>query len=96
MSNSNVLVIGGDGRRSPSSLLYIRFVPSSRNGGPARIHHAVAAIRSGAVDVVVLLTRWLGHSEYHLIVRTCRAANVRFIIASRSIASALRAIGAAL
>ena len=96
MSNSHVLVIGGDGRKSPSPLLYIRFVPSCRYGGPARINHAVAAIRSGSVGLVVLLTRWLGHSEYQLIVRTCREANVRFIIARGGIATTLRAIGAAL
>lgn len=89
---SMILIIGGDGRSRPTTE-EVRFIPSGRYGGQSRIAHAARAIRGGGVRCVVLLTRWLGHSEFKRISRACRAAGTRLMMVTGGIGSALKTIG---
>jgi hypothetical protein len=76
-----IAIVGGDGRAHAIRVsAVIRSFPSRRYGGNGSIRRAIEAIDGGKVELVVLLVRWLGHSEFDSIVRACKAAQVLFLI----------------
>ncbi len=92
---SVIAVIGGDGRRFRplrADGVEVRVCASSKHGGNGRLHSVLAAIRTGSIDLVILLTRWLGHSESHTIVEACRAACVPVRTVAGGMTSAARAL----
>lgn len=60
--------VGGDAR--------LRFYSSSKEGGCGELSALLASIRSGGVDEVWILYRWLSHSESERIQRVCRKRGV--------------------
>lgn len=78
MAHTNVLIYGGDGRISRTGVLPERaeVIPSTRHGGNGSVRRAVARIRGGACEGVILLTRWLGHSAFHALKAACRKAGI--------------------
>jgi hypothetical protein len=92
---SVVAVIGGDGRRFRPLLadgVDVRVCASSKHGGNGRLHSVLFAIRAGSIDLVILLTRWLGHSESRAVVDACRAGGVPVRIIAGGMTSAARAL----
>lgn len=90
-----VLVIGGDGRRFGGRHgrgVEIRACASSKYGGNGRLHGVLAAIRAGAFDLVLVMIRWLGHSESAAITAACRIAGVPFRMIPGGMTSASRAL----
>ncbi len=73
-----IAIVGGDGRDHAMDIAAeIRSYPSSHNSGNGSIRDANAAIKAGKIQFVLLLVRWLGHSEYQSVVKACKAAQVR-------------------
>jgi hypothetical protein len=52
----------------------------------------LARIAGGRVDFVVVLCKWLGHSDYHAITATCRMAGVPIVHVRGGFSAARRAI----
>ncbi len=89
-----IVIVGGDGRGhdlrvAPAS---IRSFASPRYGGNGSLRRAVAAINGGTVDLVVLLVRWLGHSEFHSIVAACNAAEIPVLLVAGGFSAARRQV----
>lgn len=86
-----IAIVGGDGRAHHMRVAaVIRSFPSRRYSGNGSIRRVIAAIDSGKVELVVLLVRWLGHSEYDSVVRACKAAQVLFLIVAKGSVTALQ------
>ena len=88
---SRVLVVGGDGRVAAVAIEGARLhvLASSRFGGNGGPRRARAVIQSSGADMVVLLIRWLGHTESGAVVAACRAAGIPVLVV-RGSASALK------
>ena len=71
-----IAVVGGDGRHVRVVPPGWRVFPSSKHAGNGSIDHLVDAIRGGGVRLVIVLTRWIGHSELARVMRAARSANV--------------------
>ena len=83
-----IAIVGGDGRAHHMRVAaVIRSFPSRRYSGNGSIRRVIAAIGSGKVELVVLLVRWLGHSEYDSVVRACKAAQILFLIVAKGSAT---------
>lgn len=92
-SDPSIVIIGGDGRcRDLRVAASIRSFPSSRYGGDGSVRQAIAAINGGSVHLVVLLVRWLGHTEFWSIKTACAAAMVPFVIVAGGLSSARRQV----
>jgi hypothetical protein len=92
--NQTVAVIGGDVRpheQYPAEVVVRRF-RSAKYGGNGSIRSAIGAIRSGSIDAVVLLTRWMGHSSFRSIRETCQRAGVPCIIVAGGVGTAARVV----
>jgi len=92
--NQTVAVIGGDVRpheRYPAAVVVRRY-RSAKYGGNGSIRSAIGAIRSGSIDAVVLLTRWMGHSSFHAIRDACSRAGVPCVMAAGGMGTAARAV----
>jgi hypothetical protein len=89
-----ILIVGGRGR--PSSAFPdgpdIQHFGSRRYAGSGDVARAVDCVRSGAVDVVIVLTNWLGHSEYRSLKARCKTAQVRLIHVSGGMTSAVEVV----
>jgi hypothetical protein len=93
-----VIVVGGD---EPAQALDeildgLRAFPSARFAGAGSISRALATISNGTVDLVVVLCRWIGHSDYRAIAERCRRAGVRLVGGCGGFSAARRAIDDAL
>lgn len=93
-----VIVIGGDDRTQTLEefLDGLRTFPSARFAGAGSISRALAVISSGTADLVVVLCRWIGHSDYYAIAERCRLAGVRLVRVRGGFSAARRAIDDAL
>ncbi len=79
-----IAIVGGDGRDHTIRVTAeVRSYPSSRDGGNGTIRRAIAAIKRGKIQLVVLLVRWLGHPEYQSVVKACKVAGVRCLTVPR-------------
>lgn len=89
----SVAIVGGCRRiDDPPRHVSLICCPSSRYAGGARFRSALEAIRNRAVAIVIVLVRWLGHSEFHALTRACRAANVPLVVVPGGVSSARRAL----
>jgi hypothetical protein len=89
----SVAIVGGCRRiDDPPPHISLVCCPSSRYAGAARFRSALEAIRNRAVAIVIVLVRWLGHSEFHALTRACRAASVQLVIVPGGVSSARRAL----
>ncbi len=91
-----VLVVGGDDRFATLEVrgAAVEAVPSSRHGGNGGLRRAKATILGGALDLVVILVRWLGHSDSDAVCAACRAAGVPLLIVRGSSSSIKRDVAA--
>lgn len=73
-----IAVFGGDGRRHPyaESQGDVRYFPSTGNGGNGGVKQLEASLRAGGIDLVLVLTRWNGHSATKVIRQLCRQLRV--------------------
>lgn len=86
-----IAIVGGDGRDNALQVAAnIRSYPSSQNGGNGRIRDATAAIKAGNIQLVLLLIRWLGHSEYKSLVNACKASGIRYVSIPKGSASVVQ------
>lgn len=87
---SVVLLVGGDARQGDRRIgrAFVRAVASRKFGGNGGHRSLIASIRSGRVELVVLLARWIGHSEAGSITATCRAAGVRYLLVDGGLSAA--------
>lgn len=85
-----ILVVGGDARQGDRRIdgTLVRAVASTKHGGNGGHRALIAAIRGGCVRLVVLLTRWLGHSEARAISLACRSVGVRHLIVNGGLSAA--------
>lgn len=76
---SRTAILGGDGRRHKrlSYGLGARVFPARKYGGNGLIRALKAALRSGNIDRVVLLVRFLDHSTSEHVKRLCRRLGVK-------------------
>lgn len=73
-----VALVGGDGRFP--LLPGARCFPSRRDGGLRGIRDVVRCVKQRTVDHVVLLVRWLGHTDVETVKRACRAHGVQCVV----------------
>jgi hypothetical protein len=87
-----VAVVGGDGRRPKPDLtaVEIQSFPSSKYGGNGRHQNTLAAIRSGSFELVLMLVRWLGHSDSRAIALACHAAGIPCRVVAGGMTAAMR------
>lgn len=90
-----VAVIGGDGRGADrwTDSASIRVFASPRYAGNGSLRRAIAAIDGGRIGLVLLLVRWLGHSDFRRIVAACRDGDVPFVLVPGGLSSARRILG---
>ena len=74
-SPPDIALFGGDARYG-SDVPGLRTYPSSRTGGQGRIRSLLAAIGGGAISAVVILVRWVGHSERDAVHDACARAGL--------------------
>lgn len=84
------VLVGGDARQGTRRVgrALVRAVASSKFGGNGAHRALIAAIGGGRVQLVVLLTRWLGHSETGAITAACRRAGVRYLLVGGGLSAA--------
>lgn len=89
-SRSVILVVGGDARQGDRRIdgTLVRAVASTKSGGTGEHRALIAAVRAGSVKVVLLLVRWLGHSESRAITSACRSVGVRCLIVHAGMSTA--------
>lgn len=75
-----IAVFGGDGRRHPyaESQGDVRYFPSPGNGGNGGVKRLEESLKSGGIELVLVLTRWNGHSATKRIRRLCAQLGVPF------------------
>lgn len=73
-----IAIVGGNRRDHTIDIAAeIRSFPSCRNSGNGSTRDAIAAIKSGKIQLVLVLARWIGHSEYASVINACKSARVR-------------------
>lgn len=79
-----VAVLGGDGRMRPEGRWGAEVVhfKSPRDGGNGEARRLEAALRAGAFDLLVVLTRWNSHSVTRKLRSLCRRLGIRVAIES--------------
>jgi|GEM_PF-6603000 len=89
-----VAIIGGDGRGHDLGIPHATFrsYPSPRYAGNGTLHRAVAAVGGGTIHLVVMLVRWLGHSDFRRINGACKAADVPVLLVAGGISAARREV----
>ncbi len=76
VSPDRIAVLGGDGRQSRHFSDGVRFYKSNRTAGNGELRRLEKAIRSGSIDLVIILARWCGHSASQHIRRLCRSQDI--------------------
>lgn len=95
MRPQRILVVGGDARSA--AILHVagvevETVQGTNYGGSKSYHRITAVIRHGAPDLVVVLVRWLGHSESARLSKLCSTAKVPCLLVPGGLSSAKRQI----
>lgn len=77
-SRRRIAVFGGDGRRHPEAESQgdVRYFPSPGNGGNGGVKQLEASLKARGIDLVLVLTRWNGHSATKVIRQLCRHLGV--------------------
>jgi hypothetical protein len=91
-----VAVVGGDEREGPSypEGVEVRRYGSRRFRGNGGLRRILAAIRTGELDAVVVLVRWLGHPASKAVRAACRRAGVRCRVVTGGESAVLRVVRA--
>ena len=91
-----ILLVGGCDRMTPifPEAVQVQRVESRRYSGNGSIRSAVARVRSGGIDFVILLCRWLGHPAHDALVNACKTKGVPFVRIRGGASSAVRAVRA--
>jgi hypothetical protein len=90
-SGSVVLVVGGDARQGDRRIgdTIVRALASKKFGGNGEHRSLISTIRRGGrIQLVLLLVRWLGHSEAWAITSACRSVGVRYRIVDGGLSAA--------
>ena len=89
-----LIVIGGQAHRNPPCCPFaqIECFSSTRDGGNGDIRRAVARIRSGSVDGVVIRADFIGHSAFKTIRKVCKRCGLAVRVVSGGHAGAMRAL----
>ena len=89
-SRDQVLLVGGDARQGDHLVgnTLVRAIASTKHGGNGGLRALIASIHAGSVRCVVLLVRWLGHSESGAIRKACRAVGVRCLLVTTGLSAA--------
>lgn len=93
----SIAIVGGDGRHDIHKFpnASVRCFPSERDGGRGDQKALLATVRSGSIDLVVVLVRWFGHAQFRTLREACRLANVRMVVAKGGVSTIVRAIDGA-
>lgn len=93
---ARVVVVGGDERFSllPVRGADVQTFPSVRYSRNGSLSRAKATIRGGAVDLVVLIVKWLGHADWDAVVKACASAHVPYLVVRGGQSAARRDLGA--
>ena len=77
-TRTRVAVLGGDGRRADSWApdADVRVFQGRRVGGNGELKRLERSMRSGAIDLLVVLARWNGHSATTFAVRLARRLGI--------------------
>ncbi|HMV65382.1 MAG TPA: hypothetical protein PKA64_00935 [Myxococcota bacterium] len=96
-AQARVIIVGGDDRTLALEQVHpgLRAFPSAQLAGEGSKRRALLAITNGKPDLVIVLCRWLGHSDYHAIAERCRKAGVRLQRVLGGFTAARQAIQAA-
>lgn len=80
-SDRVALVLGGDGRQVRQELQGVRIDVrgSFRKGGNGQLNSARTLVKNRSIDLVVLMVRWLGHSEVNVIKSDCKTSKVPYV-----------------
>lgn len=91
-----ILLVGGYTRMTPTFPCGVQVVRvgSRRHDGNGSITSAVAKVRNGSIDFVVLLCRWLGHPAHDALVDACKSTGVPFVRIRGGASSAVREVRA--
>ena len=89
-----LILVGGDGRsgRPFHDDVEVRRFGSAKFRGNGETRNTLAAINAGQVDLVVLMIRWIGHSEADAIRARCRRASIRCAIVTGGRSAARRQV----
>lgn len=79
MKPLRVALVGGDPKRLVVLVegVVVQAFGSARDVGTGELKRLQQSIRSGALDLVVVLARFVGHSMYDVVRDECRRARVR-------------------
>lgn len=78
MVRHTIALVGGNGRDAAHLFPHakVRTFPSPKNGGNGVLKRLEAALRSGTIDEVVLVTRRSAHSVTRRVRRLCRMLGI--------------------
>lgn len=90
LSRFVILIVGGDARQGDRQIggAFVRAVASTKYGGNGEHRALIATIRGRGVHVVLLLARWLGHSESRAIGAACRSVGTRYLMVDGGLTAA--------
>jgi hypothetical protein len=98
LGSRTIIVFGGDARVSQledPARNVLAFPSPSSSGGRSRAS-ATACMQLGESCTLIVLCRWVGHSDYYTLVERAQAAGVRVVRVRGGYTSAQRAINAEL
>jgi hypothetical protein len=80
MDEQHIAVFGGLDTKLRHHLQHtgLRCYGGARHSGNGELRRLLAALRSGTISEVLILWRWLGHSEVETIIATCNACGVAY------------------
>lgn len=89
-----IALYGGDGRLrdrldAPARL---RAWAGSKSGGRGALSSLEDALRSGAIDAVVVLTKWVGHTQLDRVKRLCARFDVPLRFVNGGLGAASRVV----
>jgi hypothetical protein len=98
LGGPKIIIFGGDARVSllEDHARNVLAFPSPRSAGGRSRTSALASMQAGEPCTLIVLCRWLGHSDYYTLVGAARAAGARVVHVRGGYSAAQRAIDAEL
>lgn len=89
-----VYLVGGDSRSTAGFPPHVamRHFGSTQFGGNGCLKRVLDGLRTGRVDLVVLLTRWIGHSAAREVRDACSVRGIRLLVVPGGRSSAIREV----
>ncbi len=80
---TRVAILGGDGRQADrwTGLGKVVHFQARGDGGNGELRRLLAALRSGRIALVVILSRWNGHSATTAVRKLCKKHGIRVEVA---------------